>query len=541
MASNTSGNITNYYKTSNSFQPYDDGTRVAKIKNSRTNHKSGAISDLHNKIANVENYIKSGHDTTAFIYFKVNDFELNTSDPDSFKHYAISLENKKTGVGTGNQFTLKIAYHKQFSHYNSSDVNMLEKNLTQLRNASMFNYSSNNMSNARNDLTKNKCYLKYGYTSNNANLVSPLYEGLLLKYTVNANKQIIEYTLTGYTSDTSTMDTTFNWYPNIKGTENVSTELGTIKRAIIALKGEDASMSDEEKRNYVNSLNNIYSGGLTFQPYLALDCFLQDYNNSSASNGIKYKLIDCTDGKKGRLCKNNTLEPVRMSICRGQTIKQYIEYCIGLFKYKSTPNYALKLLQQDSKTSDRFVYSIVRDEDDPNTNYVCIDVINDNDSDSKVAYNFIGYATDNSLLIDYNLNYDGTVALAVADMYNENTADSGNVIFIDRDGSLRARTSITRDMFTSSEISDVLITKQDTWLDKISCANNCTMTTLGLPFEITVGTVFKCGIYITDTLHHTSGNCFVTGVTDKISNSQFTTEFTMIRLPGKNSSINDIY
>ena len=61
----------------------------------------------------------------------------------------------------------------------------------------------------------------------------------------------------------------------------------------------------------------------------------------------------------------------------------------------------------------------------------------------------------------------------------------------------------------------------------------------GLPFEISIGTIFKCGIYITDTLHHSSGNCYVTGIVDRISNNTFTTEFTMIRLPGKNTALLD--
>ena len=226
-----------------------------------------------------------------------------------------------------------------------------------------------------------------------------------------------------------------------------------------------------------------------------------------------------------------------MSLCKGQTPIQYLEYCLGLFKYKST-SYALQYLQQELKTSERFVYSLVRDPKDSKKLYVCVDVIDSTDSDNKVAYKFTGYSTDNVLLIDYNLTYDGTIALTVSSTMDEsNSSNKDNAIYIDKDGSVRVKSSLTKDMFVAGEISEVLITKQDSWLDKISCANNCTMTTMGLPFEITVGTVFKCGLYITDTLHHTSGNCFVTGITDKISNNQFTTEFTMIRLPGRNSDL----
>ena len=63
------------------------------------------------------------------------------------------------------------------------------------------------------------------------------------------------------------------------------------------------------------------------------------------------------------------------------------------------------------------------------------------------------------------------------------------------------------------------------------------MRTYGLPFEIPVSSVFKVRLYINDTPHHSSGRCFVTGIVDKIENGVFTTDFTMVRLPGKDNGI----
>lgn len=59
------------------------------------------------------------------------------------------------------------------------------------------------------------------------------------------------------------------------------------------------------------------------------------------------------------------------------------------------------------------------------------------------------------------------------------------------------------------------------------------MTTFGLPFEIPVGAIFKVVLYLGNKPHHTSGRCFVTGVTDRISDNAMTTQFSMVRLPGK--------
>lgn len=518
------------------YTPFDDGTKLSTIKNLQTNHKDDNISALHNKIDIVNNHIKE-HDTTAFIYFKVNNFELDTRDENSFKHYAVSMENQKTGVGQGNQFKIKIAYHKNFSAYSSA--NQLEYALGPLRAGSLFTYNSNNMEQVKQKLGKNVCSLQYGYLEGGQSLVSPLYTGLLLKYSVNANRQIIEYTLEGFTGEQIAVNTV-NWYPNIKGMDYVTLDDGTkVGRAQLQLKNAQDKMSDAEIEDIANKLSSVYSGGIVFQPYLALDCFLQDYNNSVSKDSTKYYLLDCTGKQKpDNLSNENTLEPVHMSICKSQTPIQYIEYCISLFKYKTTANYSIQNLALQKQTSARFVYSFVKDPDNPNKIYVCVDYIESNNSNDKVAYSFLGYSTDNNLLIDYNCNYDGTIALAISENYSEDNSEN-NAIYIDKDGAVRQKVSITKDMFVAGEIDDVLIAKQNTWLDKVSVANNVTMTTFGLPFEISVGTVFECGINITDTLHHTSGNCFVTGITDKIENNNFTTSFTMIRLPGENDKIVD--
>ena len=117
----------------------------------------------------------------------------------------------------------------------------------------------------------------------------------------------------------------------------------------------------------------------------------------------------------------------------------------------------------------------------------------------------------------------------------EDTED--DMLYIDSRGQLRARAVITRDMFVEGSLDEVQVKQQNTWLDKMSCSNNCTMTTFGLPFEIPVSTVFNVSMFIGDTPHHSSGRCYVTGIVDRIDNGKFTTQFSMIRLPGKGSGV----
>lgn len=521
----------------NNYTPYDTGSKLKYIKDAQTNHKIGNIQNLKNKIELVNQYV-SKHDVQAFIEFSVNGVSFNSRDADSFKHYAISLENQKTGVGQGNKFKITIAFHKHFSNY--GNINQFEVALGPLRDASLMNYSGSGiMQKIKSDARKNICRFRYGYNTNDNTLITEEQVGLLLKYSVKANKQIVEYTLEGYAGENAKIGTV-NWYPNIEGMSTVTLSNGTqVKRANINLKTANSGLTESDMALMIQKLNEQYSGGITFNPYFALDCFLQDYNNSSDADSQKYYLIDCTDNQN-KLSDVETLEPVRMSLCRGQTPLQYIEYCISLFKYKTKTNYALQYMKQQQQTTERFVYRLVTDKDDPYKTYICVDCIDSSElNESKTAYEFIGYTPDNRLLIDYNLDYDGTIALAIADNFGDDNTDSNTAIYIDKDGALRAKASVTRDMFVAGEIDDVLISKQNTWLDKVSCANSCTMQTFGLPFEISIGTIFKCSLYITDTPHHSSGYCFVTGVTDRIQNSMFTTDFTMIRLPGRYTGLRD--
>lgn len=525
-----------HWNKEHSYKPYDfDGSKNPEYKNNNTNHKSENIQNLNTNIGYVNDYLKNKHDMTSFIKFSIGDknnpsFSLNTADLDSFNHYAISLENQKTGVGKGNQFKLKIAYHKHFSNY--QDINKLEAALAGVKKNSLMREE---FSGAKN-IKKNQCYLQYGYLVNNNRLQSPEYIGTILKYTVTANQQIVQYTLEGFSGEQTSSSNVVNWYPNVVGSDSVGTLLGKTRRAVMTLRDKASSnqLAEDAVEDFINDLDKQYSGGITFNPFFLLDIFFQDYNqNVAAEGGSKYYLLDCT-GKSEHLGSVDVLEPVHAVLCKGQTPLQYAEYLISLFKYK-TDNFAIKYLQQEGITSDRFVYSVKNDIEN-NKIYVCVDVIQDDTSDSKVAYDFTGYSTNNALLIDYNLNYDGTVALSVSEQ-EETSKNQDNAIYVDKSGLLRVRTSLTRDLFVSGEISEVLIAKQNTWLDKISVANSCTLTTFGLPFEISIGTIFKCGVYITDTLHHTSGNCYVTSIVDKINNSKFTTDFTLIRLPGRNTKL----
>lgn len=499
-------------------------------------------------IKEVNDFIGNKHDVTPFIYFQVNNFELDTRDPDSRKHYAISLENKKTGVGSGNQFTLTIAYHRDFSDFKSA--NDLEKALALLedeegkeKNNELYHDVNTELFRKR---ERNDCVLQYGYIDNSIEPTSK-YTGKLLEYNVNVNKQIITYTLKGYTSEQAKIGNV-NWYPEIKSTKEQFDYAvnGKILVADEFLTRDEIStnLTEDNINEIIENLDKSYTGPIYMNPIKALVAFIYDYNYDLIDkNATKFE-IDCSrvgggigTGQKeviGESSLINNLRPVTISLCRNQTPLDYVKYLISMCVENTEEDYPLKYYKDKQNILDRWVYYIENNSED-NKIRIIIDLISSNKYNDDTEYVFEGYTIDNNLLIDYSLNYDGTIALAVSDMLEEKETDH---IYIDSYGAIRKSATITKDMFVEGAISEATVQAENTWLDKISVANNCTMTTFGLPFEIPVSTVVRVVFNLGNSkgnneYHHTSGRCFITGITDKIENSNFTTSFEMVRLPGK--------
>ena len=496
---------------------------------------------LHDKIEIVDNYIGNNHDATAFIYFEVNDFVLDTRDySDSFTHYAISLQNQKTGVGQGNQFTLKIAFHSDFATPNV-DINTFEQNLSTLI-TSCLSLGPESKEALEELKSKNKCKLQYGYL-NNDELSTTQYEGLLLKYEVTANKQIVEYTLTGISGEPATI-ATVNWYPRIKpAKDSISTDTQGNKIAQLTSEEEIVNLdltNASDKQTYediIKELNNTYSGPIQVDPYQALEYFIKDYNynakiiaKNSGNNEDNVTLFNLVDETGLSLGSSRKLKPVILSLCRNQAPVDYIEYLISMFT-RDDRNYGLIYLKQEYDIVDRFVYEFRQNK--TNSNLIDVVIRRITSESENYDYKFEGYTPGNNLLISYDLTYDGTIALTVHDGITSDTSSNNN-IYIDSRGQITAKALLTKDMFVAGAIDEVRVKKHNTWLDKMSCANNCTMTTFGLPFEIPTGSIFQVSMAINGVFHHTGGRCFVTGVIDRIEKGMFTTQVTMIRLPGKN-------
>lgn len=503
-------------------------------------------SDIATKVGKLDEWSRENNDLTAYISFEVNNFKLNTSSADTKQHYAISFENQKTGAGQGNKFTIKIVFNKDFDANNRTILEFEEA----LAGA-----------NVSNPALRSRCSLEYGYLLDNVpqELKPTKYYGMLLQYDVTANKQLVEYTLYGVSGEQTASLATVNWYPRLEGIEK--DDVAWVDLQALSISALD---SDDLKGNYdrkIQEFNAAFNNPIKINPFEALCRFVYDYNDyikrvcDTKRNlaCVQFKIVDETGLGFTSGVSNLTqeLKPVNISVCRNQTAIEYIQYLIGLFqiKYKQD-DYYMQYYQKNNEVVDRFVmefkYDSVGMSGSTNGNFyikIVIRRLQSRSSDNSVAYTFSNYTPNNRMLLDFTLRYDGTVALAARSNYEEEASEEEETdkrIYINSDGKIVAKATLTKNMFVAGSYDRVLIEESNTWLDRISCSNNATIKTIGMPFEIPIGTVFGVQSYIGETLHHTSGRCYVVGVVDKIQNNMFTTEMTLVRLPGAYNGIQDI-
>lgn len=175
---------------------------------------------------------------STYIYFKINGLELCSTSMDPNKNIIMSLDNKRSGCGKANTFTLNIAYAVD---PDNPDVNYIDRNIAVFTTEGDGKPSDSNGDNTSTQSTETEvksddsvnivinrtCYLRYGYSSvgmgdfslsettqtvapegsipagvtmHSGGWLSPMYKGMLTDYTCEFQDGILYYTLTGYSS-----------------------------------------------------------------------------------------------------------------------------------------------------------------------------------------------------------------------------------------------------------------------------------------------------------------------------------------------------
>lgn len=153
---------------------------------------------FENMLYNVDNMIKSDSAYSTWIRFEIgknNPIVFNSASQNKDENLIMSLQYEKSGAGTANEFTIKVAFDL-FDHGQQTKTRV--EKLDELLYKAMNIASVEAKGNKATDILY--CKFQYGYNViGNEQIVSPLYEGMILeiKPSINYTNGKTYYTFTG--------------------------------------------------------------------------------------------------------------------------------------------------------------------------------------------------------------------------------------------------------------------------------------------------------------------------------------------------------
>lgn len=440
--------------------------------------------DRHTKLQKVVSSLRDRSDFTTFIYFSVNNLELDTRNADPSKQYIVSLTNEKNGSGQANKFTLTVT----FTNYDTKSIKDFEDSFLNLDDTE----------------NKNLCKLQYGYVrtqNGEEEISSPTYEGRLLDFKMNIRDNFITYTFTGYSGLRAEQDVLVQWYP-----------------------GPDIlKESSVDKVTYNGYIENLIIGG---DPLVILKKFLEDL--TGFSDTFKYHLVILDS----EIAEPDALSPISVSPCNGRSPVVYINYLLSLFKFKEK-QVRSSWISRLTGITPTVSYTIEMTGDNDYT--ITLYLRKKREPITEFSLNSGNPAT-NDMLIDFNVDVDGSIVLAI-DQSERFKVKNSQVI--QADGKVVEVASVFNTLARSSRTTvNQNVYSSNIKSNKFDFAQTGEATLIGIPAEIPISSTVTLNSYINNELHRISGDFFVESVIDSISTSGlFTTKIQCLRLEDETDNL----
>lgn len=427
--------------------------------------------------------LRNRSDFTTFISFHVNNLTLDSRIPNPSLQYISSLVHEKNGSGQANKFTLTVTV----TNYDSESIKQFEDSFLNIDNIE----------------DKNLCSLQYGYvkTAEEDEVVSPNYTGRLLDFKMSMRDNFITYTFTGYSGLRAEQDVLVQWYPG----------------------PEIIKESKVDKVTYNGYIENLIIGG---DPLIILNKFLQDL--SGFSDTFKYRLVILDP----EIAEKDALSPISVSPCNGRTPIVYIRYLLSMFKFNEKQ---VRSSWVNSLNGITPTVSYIVEMTGENEYTISLYLRKRREPLAEFSLNSRNPST-NDMLIDFNVDVDGAVVLAIDQSERFKTKSSqviqanGKVVEVASIFNTLARssrTSVNQNIFSSNIKSN-----------KFDFAQSGDATLIGIPAEIPISSTIRLNSYINNELHRISGDFFVEGTVDSISTGGlFTTKVQCLRLEDENDEL----
>ena len=376
-------------------------------------------------------------------------------------NYFMSFKHTHSGAGSANEFTITLVFDPK----PGDDISKMEK---------LFNTT--------------KCYYRYGWDQ--PYMLSPLYQGILLNYSISMNNNLITYTLTGYGSVVAGVDLEYT----------------------LPAVGEY-----EESENDDGETVQVIKDGIRPTDYLAT--YVQDIlDKNPTKNGVKNKiLIDKSAENKDR----EVVIPGYSDI----TLSEALDEILSL-AYTLDSDGCMELSQ--------FYYYIVpANSDNDNTNQIIIKKLKSETGNITPEINFNWGTVPNAspktsnIVKNFSAQYDGTIAIATA---SSSTDLAEYKYSINENGSVVRTRVIAGNSKIGANRSLSQIQSYNKWASGTQYSYEATLDLIGIPCEIPMGTYIRVTPVIYGTQHHTGGVYFVQEQTDTLDSNGFSTSLSLLKV-----------
>lgn len=483
-----------------------------------------SITKVNNTINAVKNHLlKNNNIYAVWIIFSIGPLTLTTAatnysligseNSKVITNLLMSLEYCKNGSGQANSFTLDIAYTPDIlnvSRYRG-DVNYIDLVLSHYRD----------------------CTIRYGYSIDGKQLLSPAYKGIVLDFEVSIESQILKYTIKGYSSIVSLTEAQQN-YPRLcveQVSDNTEDNDSSSSKTITKAYNEDGS--EDTSGTYASILNDANA----IDPIKLVKLVLENAVGEKTNYG--YKIVVENDAKA------SSLPEIKAS--SNTSVFEYVNNILSLASDYETSNQTNKQdtngngtsttansnnPKDDSKTNnievaDKIVFGYtISDKSDDKT----ITIYKYDPKEDKQTIDMIFEVCGKDTIVkSFETSFKGSVLAALVGTQSNNDSKD-KPVSIDAEGNI---ISDNMNLLNITPIGDAKFdssSEQTNWAVAVHHCYKATLTTLGIPCEIPINTKFNIVPTIYEQEHQTGGYYCCTKVTDNINNQGFSTTMELMKL-----------
>lgn len=433
------------------------------------------------------------------LHFNTNSQTIETSKATIKANLISSLRFEKSGAGKANSFTLTVYYAPN----ENQDPNVIDDAIAGSLQTAM-----------------TSCTLKFGYSFSGQMISSATYIGSVFDYSVEIQNNMLVYTFTGYSNAATHSGFTFD-VPAI-------TTKTSIKNIISkALQGPFVDSAQEKKGSKTTNSSSVASVVASAAISVATSIVTTAQKILCPFEVIYDKDVEtrCAKMTFGGASDINFFEFLdELLACARDDYRDDI-YELQKGNVTHFGQYYYIIEDAGNSINDKCKIRICRKEAYPNV------------YDSSYTFYWGAAFNKNSgcnLVQNFRTEYKGAINLAI------NNAGQSKSYSLDENGNLVETITGTNGSSRASAVIDNDIARNNNqYINGTQYAYKATLTTLGVPYDIPIGTYITINAVIGNQKHHTSGVYMVINTEDNITTNGFITTWSLIKMCNSDGSTNN--